>query len=1088
MITYRHPGFVYMIAVLALVAIGGEAIAASRVFSSVQLKPIMRISESLIVTDSDSLFYNGRRLERDHDYRIDYARGMLSLSLPPPSDGDSLVVYYTPLPSWLKSRYGIAPPETSEQALPSPGITSVASPSPLSRKEGGVFIKGAKRFSILSQSGGTSEFSQSLDLSIAGELSSGVTIQGSVTDRGYDPTYGTVNSRISELDKLYLAVRSRRFSSEIGNLEITTPSGFGRSAPKQVSGITVGYADRTISLGGILARPRGRFASVQLNGIDQMQGPYRIATDRAVTAIVPGSEQVWVDGRSLERGADKDYVMDYPGASITFMPRVPIDSRSRIEVDFEPLTDEYQQELYRFHTGVASSDSTMSFTAAYYREGDVKDQPETGELSAEDIALLESIGDAVESGFRDGAVADTTGSYAERFDSLGHRYFVYVGEGLGEYRVTFTAVDASQGEYVYEGGERYRYVGAGAGDYLPIVRVAVPERKEYYEVGLTVHLTKQSRISVLTKQSDYDANLYSDRDDNDNRGGQYMVEGTIGAQPTIGATQNGAKGNLHIINKTYTSTIRRNRPDRSRRYLIPTGWVIDTDEIEATGSAALITPGPYHVYLDGGMLSFKRRFSSVVGTFAAYPDSARSFLPSVAYTRIRANLDSPHVPGDGIGDIAQVKVDHALTRHIQAQSGFIYDRRRNTYQSETRGTTEYQYDLTLSYKTGTIGFQHYEEDTLQGDWHNRLRRDRGTANVTGKLGPVRTDLFLLAQRNVQDEVRENQYMTRVRYNYSGRKPDLSIDGTIAISDENRYERGVRYLEVNLGEGQYVLEDGQYIPDPEGNFIEVEEVRSTQASVKSGQKSFNVTYSVPDIYARLVSTIDEDMQADEDRNLLWLLPFYSDNGKTYQYRTVYYSGEVKLLRFAGYYAVTIGGSFHREDRLLSGNATERREQAWRLALRQGYENWLFRQEGEYFAFDRDEHYAVTEHIDGLLLTSAATGKFSSGQIDGSLAYRYAEDLNGSKSRQYIATVKPRVYVLNAGESSVEIKGYIQDLIETAPVSYRLTDNLAGKRGVVWIVRSDVRIRKDFRLTLNCTGRHSDDRKPRLTARGEFVASF
>jgi len=1089
MISYRRFGIIYIVTVAALVAgCGIGARAASRVLTSEHLKPLVKLSESLIVTGSDSLFLNGRRLERDREYRLDHVRGMLQLLLSPLAENDTLLVYYTPLPSWLKQRYGISPPATTARP-PSVRGSSVGESmgAPLVR-ESGVFIKGAKRFSILSQSRGTSEFSQSLDLSISGELASGVTIQGAVTDRGYDPTYGTVNSRISELDKLFLSVRSRRLSSEIGNLEIVSPSEFGRPAPKQVSGIAARYADRNISMAGVLARPRGRFASAELRGVDQMQGPYRIAVDGTVAAVVPGSERVWVDGRVLARGADKDYVMDYPGASITFMPRVPMDSRSRIEIDFEPLTDEYQQELYQVRTGLATSDSLMTFTAAFFREGDVKEQLESGELSADDITLLEGIGDATELSYRDGAVADTAGSYDELFDSLGHRYFAYVGVGSGDYRVSFTAAGAGEGEYVYEGGERYRYVGMGMGDYLPVVKMAVPERRDYYELGLTIRPGTESRVSLLTRQSNYDANLYSDVDDGDNAGGQYIIEGEIGARPVMGSPASGAEGRVSIINKHFTSFTRRNRPDWSRRYLIPEGLVVRDDEIEASGSAAVLLPGPYHVFLNGGALNYRTQFKSAVGTFGIYPDTARTFLPYVSYTRLESELDSVGLAGDGANEIVRAGIAHSPARRVEIASQFLYDRRWNRYQVETQGTTEYQYDLTLRYKVGTLGYQHYQEDTLKAKWQNRLRRDRGTLEVAGKVGPVRTDLYLLAQRFVQDEVTDDQYMARVRYNYSGRRPSLTIDGTFAVSDENRYERGVRYLEVNPGEGQFILEDGQYIPDPEGNYIEVEEVRSSQASVKSGQKSINVTYSGPDAYVRLVSSIDEDLLAGEERTALWLLPFYSPDDKVYLYRKVYYSGEVKLFSRAGYYAVTVSGSHNREDRLLSGRTAERREEALRLTLRQGYGDWLFRQEGEYFKFDRDEYFAVAENIDGYTLSGSAIRKFRSGQIDGKVSYRYAEDANESLSRQYAVAFKPRVQVLHVGESSLEVRAYLQDVTETATVSYRLTDNLSGQRGVVWTLRSDVRIRKDFRLTLNCTGRHSDDRKPRLTARGEFIASF
>ena len=94
-----------------------------------------------------------------------------------------------------------------------------------------------------------------------------------------------------------------------------------------------------------VARPKGRFETVRVSGRDNTQGPYRVTSGTAVAPVVPGSENVWLDGVKLERGGDKDYTIDYPTGAITFNVNHPIYARSRIEVDYEPLLTDYKGEL-----------------------------------------------------------------------------------------------------------------------------------------------------------------------------------------------------------------------------------------------------------------------------------------------------------------------------------------------------------------------------------------------------------------------------------------------------------------------------------------------------------------------------------------------------------------------------------------------------------------------------------------------------------------------------------------------------------------------------------------------------------------------
>lgn len=1081
----RHIKIIFFI--LITICICNNVYAAQKIFVSDEIRPRIRLHGGPIISGSEELSAGDRLLVKDEDYRVDYLNGVIYL-IKSGEKFDTLTVTFTPLPTWLKKHYGIEPEINTPLPLPSGASRDAAIPRSQTFRSSTLSIKGAKKFSILSRSGGTSQFNQSLELTLRGELSPGLEVSGSVADRGYDPAYGTINSQISELDKLNLKVVSKSFYSEIGNLEVLQSSDFGSSVIKQVSGIQANFHNPHVVISGLFARPRGQFKTAKFGGIDRVQGPYRIISNNKLSAIVPGSEKVWMDGRLLERGADKDYIMDYPAATITFTQKVMIDSRSRIEIDFEPLTAEYQREMHQLSGGVSSVDSIARFRVAFIREGDRKDRLRAGELSSEDINLLQSIGDSADLNFRDGAVADTSGDFVELFDSLGFRYFEYIGDSLGDFRVSFTPVGMGQGDYVFEGFNVYRFVGRNNGDHLPVIRVPVPSREDFYEAELGIKPGRNSSLDFVVRQSDFDRNLYSDSDDNNNVGGQYILSARVGQSPGADTPATGAVLSANIINRNFKPRTRRNRPDLSRKYLLPENLRSNNDERELTLSSTVLLPGPYHILTSSGLLDYEHQFESLYGTISLKPDEKSSVLPALSFTRLRARYDTVGTKLTGEGKIITGKLNYKVWRDVTVISGFIYDRRWNDYSSNLRGTTERQYDIALKYRTAGLEIQRYDEDTLSTDWTNLLRRERAIFNLSNQFGPMRSELYLVGQKSRREQYRESRFQARLSMSYTPSQHNLSANASYTLSDENRFERGLRYIEVEPGEGKFISVDGQFVPDPEGNFIEIEEIHSNQASVSKGEKTFQLNYNPSDVYLKLVSNSTEELLADGSRSLLWVLPFYSDGGQTYLYRKLYYLGELKLLRYSGYYFVNLAASYSFESRRLGGSDYEKYEKVIRASLNESKDHWRYIQEGTYFEYLRDSYYSSPGNIDGFKFDLSVIRSFGGGQVNSSLSYRFAEDALQSDSKQLMLTVNPLIRSVAGGETSLKLEGYWQELNSTGVVSYRLTDNRHGEKGINWSLRSNYRIKKDLKISISFRGRHSDDRKPRIVGRGEVVASF
>jgi hypothetical protein len=1079
-----RASFFLIIFIVLCFAVDLNAAEIRRTISKSELR--VKVYNGAVITNSDSLILNDRYLIREKDYHFDYLNGVVQLMSHVSADSGVLVVRYTPLPGWLRRQYGRIP-ISAISPDEDPSVRMTVSPSrPTARVvQSKVDINGTKRFSILSQRGG-SQFNQSLELSIKGEISPGVEIIGVVADRGYDPVYGTINSRISEVDKLNIRIKSARFGAQMGNLDIGQSSAYGGTFRKEAAGLQGHYQGRSISTSVTIARPRGRYSSCKLTGQDRIQGPYRIMTEGQVKAVIPGSEKVWLDGKLLERGADKDYTVDYPAATITFASRVPIDSRSRIEIDFEPLLDDYLRELYNFTVGAATPDSALSFRFGFIREGDEQRHLRSGELSQTDKNFLQSIGDSVGNNFRNSAAPDSNGAYIAH-DSLGNRYFEYVGSGNGDYTVVFTSVGSGQGDYVYLGNSNYSYAGHNRGDYRAAIRVPVPSGENIYEAGLGWRLNN-GMIEAIFRQSDLDRNLLSTINDNNNTGQNYQIAAKYGSVPQVQSDSFGVDLWLDINGKNYKPYVRQIRPDQSRRFFFPVGFVGNSDKKEFDLKTAIVVKGPYNVLWNGGYLDYADQFNSYSNGITLYPDTANSYYPQVTYTNIRADYDTAQSGQKGRGNSYEIQWGRRINQRTSLESKIRYERRRNNYQSEWRGTTEKELDLTVSFDNMKLRLERYDEDTLRTNWSNNIVRNRAAFEVPGHLADVKYNLSMVGQRFTQYGRSRNQLLGKLNYSYYAAGSVLAINGVYSFSDENRFERGIRFIEVEPGQGNYSYRDGQYIPDVNGNYIELEEVFSEQGRVSIGEKNLELSYSPSNIYFRFQSNINEEMLRGNDRDIFWVVPFITNNSREYQFRKQNYSGELKLFNYPGYYFVNLSGSFNSESRRTDLTMHDRSESVWRALFREQKEDWRYSQEGTIFSYKRDGYFNSPGNVDGYKLTLSIIRQIESGPVTGKISYRQAKDEYDSRSRLFIANLSPTIRTFAGGETIVELEGYVQNLRANNFVSYRLTDDYSGKNGIRWSVRTDYRIQSGFRFTLSIGGRHAESYRAQITGRGDLIASF
>lgn len=292
---------------------------------------------------------------------------------------------------------------------------------------------------------------------------------------------------------------------------------------------------------------KGKFASVTVEPIENVQGPYRLRgpNGEQFIIILANSERVYLDGRLLTRGFDNDYVIDYNTAELTFSPRHLITRNSRIRVDYEYSDFNYARSLY--HLNHYQEAGRLQVHANYYREADNPDNSPNLSLTEQDRDLLRNIGDNV-------GLAVTGGADSVAYDrrqvqynrvrytdaATGTTRWVYAlltDSTRGVYNVRFTDVGqgATGADYVLStdpakanaNGRVYEFVaplgGVAQGRYRPERLLPTPLEKQVVSAGASFRVDSTTTVFVDLASSRLDLNRFSPEADQ----GQAMRVGFV---------------------------------------------------------------------------------------------------------------------------------------------------------------------------------------------------------------------------------------------------------------------------------------------------------------------------------------------------------------------------------------------------------------------------------------------------------------------------------------------------------------------------------------------------------------------------------
>ncbi len=402
------------------------------------------------------------------------------------------------------------------------------------------------------------------NLQLNGYILDSVRIEAAITDNTipFQPDGNTY--QLQEFDRLYITFEKGKNKLTTGEYVLVEPNSYFVKYNKRVQGLmfesTFPINDKIqnkINLSGSIAK--GQFARNIFNGSEGNQGPYKLIGNNGEQffIVLAGTEKVYIDGVPLQRGEDRDYIINYNTGEVTFMPRQLINKDKRIQIEFEYQDRNYLNSLFQLTDELKIGEKlTLNFSA--YSNQDAKNQPYLQSFSNEQKQFLHSIGDSVHKAFYpnlredtfaankilykiesrevDGILYDTVYVYSTNPDSAKYSLnFSFVGAGKGNYIVSSYNTNGRSYEWTAPIG------GIPQGEYEPVALLITPKLHQIFTVGADYKIDSFKKVGFELAASRYDPNLFSTISNDEHWGGagkfNYEEKRFFGKKDSIGSSK-----------------------------------------------------------------------------------------------------------------------------------------------------------------------------------------------------------------------------------------------------------------------------------------------------------------------------------------------------------------------------------------------------------------------------------------------------------------------------------------------------------------------------------------------------------------------
>ncbi|MFK8059753.1 MAG: hypothetical protein AB8B78_06630 [Polaribacter sp.] len=459
------------------------------------------------------------------EYTVDFSNAFLIINSKKYSE---ITINYFKLPDFITKTYTpfdeklILPNETNTGKLYS--LTTNKKTSEI-KLFNGLQTRGFITRGLTSGNNQNAVTNSALDLEISGKISKNVTLRANIFDTNIPIQQNGYSQNLTDFDRVFIEMFTDNWSVKAGDISLQNQESYFMPIMKQVAGLRVeANINKKLKVAASGAVVRGKFNSYRVTGIEGNQGPYKIfgINNEPAILIIEGSEQVYINGIQIERGANKEYIIDYNLAEITFNTTFPITNDMRIAVEFQYADRNYTRFLT--YEEVEYKGDKWNFSGYFFSENDAKNQPIQQSLTDNQKQILANAGNNT-----DLMVAES--AFVDAFDENKVLYkkttigaietFEYSQNPNDElFFVTFTNVGQNNGDYQLDRstaiGNIFVYVGANQGNFSPIIRLTAPNKFQSFVFKTSYDSQKKTKLNLEVAVSNNDANLFSTKDDQNN--------------------------------------------------------------------------------------------------------------------------------------------------------------------------------------------------------------------------------------------------------------------------------------------------------------------------------------------------------------------------------------------------------------------------------------------------------------------------------------------------------------------------------------------------------------------------------------------
>ncbi len=679
------------------------------------------------------------------------------------------------------------------------------------------------------------------NLQLSGMLADSVELLASITDNNipFQPNGNTQN--IQEFDRVFLQFKRNKAQLTVGDYEMNKPNNYFMHFYKRVQGLyfsnenILDKKNTTYKYGIGASLAKGKFVRQQLTAIEGNQGPYKVPgpNNETYLIIMANSEKIFIDGLLLQRGEDKDYIIDYNNAEVIFMPKKMITKDSRIIVEYEVNDRNYLNSLL-YSTNQLTIKKGATFYLHAYSNQDAKNQQVQQNLDANQQLFLSTVGDNLEQALYNNSRKDTFGAAKimyKKIDSTisGNTYPIYIfstNKDSAQYIISFTYAGPGKGDYMLSAntanGRVYSWIaplfGTPQGEYIPFTQLVTPKRQQLFVAGTQLQLNKNNQVLYEVAISNNDPNLFSKINNNNH----------IGMAHKLGYNTKQTINKKWILNNTwhYEWVQQKFRPlERFRETEFNRDWSLPFIANTATEQYAFTTlqlNNSKNIFTTYGFSWFNR------GTF--YNGTKHALDQSIKIKNTRIIINANHVQSSFNSRNSKytrpsIAVEQIFPKWHNATVGIKCSLENNSIRTnigDTLDKTAFRFDVAQVYSNinttngNTLGFNYFTRKdylpinnnlkainqsqnlSLNNSWSSLKNQ---TINITAtyrSLNVIDTSIYKIKP--------EQNILGRIDYGIRLFNNGLTYNIIYELGSGQELRREFAYLEVPAGQGTHLWND------------------------------------------------------------------------------------------------------------------------------------------------------------------------------------------------------------------------------------------------------------------------------------------